>query len=82
LSGLGSLSNIAYGLQIREDEGFYPSELNYDRLEDMRNDDLAQELRDGWAWLFFALNTTMTISIIYKVLYVGYFVSTMLNIIT
>jgi hypothetical protein len=79
VSGLGSLSNIAYGLQIREDEvGFYSD----DDREAMRNNNLAQELSDVWAWLFFALNTTMTMSIIYKVLYVGCFVSDMLSEIT
>jgi hypothetical protein len=81
VSGLGSLSNIAYGLQIREDEKL----LSYLELVNEKigqRDNLAQELSDVWAWLFFALNTTMTMSIIYKVLYVGFFVSDMLNEIT
>jgi hypothetical protein len=70
VSGLGSLSNIAYGFQIRWDE-----DLDMPDMGSKANlsDNLAQELSDVWAWLFFALNTTMTTSIIYKVLYVHCF---------
>jgi hypothetical protein len=80
VSGLGSLSNIAYSLQIRAAEYFL-----WDALVDEQvalHDNLAQELSDVWAWLFFALNTTMTLSIIYKVLYVRFFISDMLSEIT
>jgi hypothetical protein len=68
------------------DEGYLSGgPLNIDELAWDRTalrDNLAQELSDVWAWLFFALNTTMTMSIIYKVLYVGCFVSDVLSEIT
>jgi hypothetical protein len=65
---------------VDEDSALFIDDLAWDRIA--LRDNLAQELTDVWAWLFFALNTTMTMSIIYKVLYVGCFGSVMLNKIT
>jgi hypothetical protein len=65
LEAIGSLSNIALStlLHFLQDPHFIPD------LESMNdNTNLAATLVDVWAWLFFAVNTTMTMSIIYKIL--------------
>jgi hypothetical protein len=68
LAGLGSLSNIAL---VRSDAGDLVS-LSQQLIQDEL---LSQKLVTVWAWLFFALNTTMTISIVYKILCVARLVS-------
>jgi hypothetical protein len=70
LAGIGSLSNIALGGQLRLDrDGPYS---NYTEILAAENDIvLNRELIDVWAWIFFTLNTTMTMSIIYKILCVS-----------
>jgi hypothetical protein len=71
---LGSLSNIALGAQLRLDDGLIQ---HYFYLEQVKasliNSVTAQKLIDVWAWIYFAMNTTMTVSIIYKILYVARF---------
>jgi hypothetical protein len=69
LAGLGSLSNIALGAEFRSDTG--PLEFNAVVFQLILAELLAQKLITVWAWLFFALNTTMTMSIVYKILYVA-----------
>jgi hypothetical protein len=68
LEAIGSLSNIALSTLLRhyQDPGTIR---DIDSLND--NTILAETLVDVWAWIFFALNTTMTMSIIYKILSVG-----------
>jgi hypothetical protein len=71
-SGIGTLSNIALTAQLRVDEDAFISS-DQARLTAEGNAILAQKLLDVWAWCFFAVNTTMTMSIIYKILYVSCF---------
>jgi hypothetical protein len=63
LEAVGSLSNIALSTPLHSYE--HPV---YSRSPIIDNLILAQKLVDAWAWLFFALNTSMTMSIIYKIL--------------
>jgi hypothetical protein len=81
MAEIGALSNISLGTQLRLDEysevpqggqkliDYYNA---WDRAE--RNSGLAQKLILAWAWIFFALNTTMTMSMIYKIVYVSPFI--------
>jgi hypothetical protein len=69
VAGIGSLSNIALGLHLRWDGASLTS--NTHSMEVEKKVMQAQELIAVWAWLFFALNSSMTMSIIYKILYVG-----------
>jgi hypothetical protein len=67
LEAIGSLSNIALSTLL----GYYqdPLPISYSEYRTMNdNEVLAAKLIDIWAWLFFAVNTTMTMSIIYKIL--------------
>jgi hypothetical protein len=68
LEAIGSLSNIALSTLLR----LYQYSGRGDKLAEFRtaldNEALAENLVDTWAWLFFALNTSMTIAIIYKIL--------------
>jgi hypothetical protein len=71
--GIGSLSNIAIVAYLRllseAERGSLP---NHQTSQTSRNGIfLSARLLDIWAWIFFSLNTIMTISIIYKILYVG-----------
>jgi hypothetical protein len=65
LEAVGSLSNIALStlLHVYQDPYFLP---DIGSMDD--NTNLAAKLVDVWAWLFFAVNTSMTMSIIYKIL--------------
>jgi hypothetical protein len=66
LEAIGSLSNIALSIVLR----FYRDPDSFsDSGRSIMSDSaiLAQKLIDVWAWLFFVLNTTMTMSIIYKI---------------
>jgi hypothetical protein len=79
MAGLGSVSNIANGLPLRwEDHGYFAdgSQVTTEVLDMVM---LSQELIAVWACLFLVLNTTMTISIVYKILYVDRFASDTLN---
>jgi hypothetical protein len=71
LAVLGSLSNIGLRADLRIDaEG--GNIVSYAALFQLIQAELlAQKLITVWAWLFFALNTTMTMSIVYKILYVA-----------
>jgi hypothetical protein len=69
LAGLGSLSNIGLGVDLRND-GRSP-ESNEAAFHLIQAELLTQKLITVWAWLFFTLNTTMTMSIVYKILYVA-----------
>jgi hypothetical protein len=67
LEAIGSLSNFALGIVLR----FYrdPDSIGYSGVGTMNDSTiLARKLVDVWAWLFFATNTSMTMSIIYKIL--------------
>jgi hypothetical protein len=67
LAGIGSLSNIALRGELRMDRNAGPlSEAEW--LAQAHNAVLNLQLIDVWAWIFFTLNTTMTMSIIYKIL--------------
>jgi hypothetical protein len=66
---IGSLSNIALSTLLRYDQDYESVYHMAGGIQTMiDNDDLAAKLVDVWAWLFFALNTSMTMSIIYKIL--------------
>jgi hypothetical protein len=73
LAGIGSLSNIALQGELRVHSNRDENEpLSHEAwLTAQHNDILNPQLIDVWAWVFFALNTTMTMSIIYKILCVG-----------
>jgi hypothetical protein len=64
MTGIGSLSNIALEFVLRWDEELSPSRF----LTVYRKLNLYQELIAAWACVFFALNTSMTMSIIYKIM--------------
>jgi hypothetical protein len=66
LEAIGSLSNIALSTLLRYDQDPDSVDSGSNAIHD--NDILAQKLVDVWAWLFFALNTSMTMSVIYKIL--------------
>jgi hypothetical protein len=70
LAAIGSLSNIALSAVLRNDRdlewGFIQKLIDEGQAAD--DSILAQKLVDVWAWFFFALNTSMTMSIIYKIL--------------
>jgi hypothetical protein len=67
ITGIGSFSNIALGTLVHADadpEHLYS--INKTKIEE--TEILSQVLIVVWAWLFFALNTTMTMSILYKIM--------------
>jgi hypothetical protein len=67
LEAIGSLSNIALSTLLRYYQD--PDSVNDSGFRTIDNNDiLAEKLVNVWAWLFFALNTSMTMSIIYKIL--------------
>jgi hypothetical protein len=66
LKAIGSLSPIALIKLLRFYQDPYSLGNNLGPMND--NTILAGKLIDVWAWLFFALNTSMTMSIIYKIL--------------
>jgi hypothetical protein len=68
LKAIGSLSNIALStlLGYYQDPSSYKNEVAFETM--WYNETLAAQLVDVWAWIFFALNTSMTMSIIYKIL--------------
>jgi hypothetical protein len=69
MPAIGSLSNIALGTVLDlEKKKYHPLALAQAEITLASNSVLAQKLIDVWAWLFFAINTTMTVSIIYKIL--------------
>jgi hypothetical protein len=78
--GMGSLSNIALSadLKITEAKTAYVLEKTLISANDQAIL-VGQTLIDVWAWLFFAMNTTMTTTIIYKIWYVGHYISDPLN---
>jgi hypothetical protein len=73
LEAIGSLSNIALSTMLRFNQDILDGPIQ-NAIEARDSAILAQKLVDVWAWLFFALNTSMTMSIIYKILQVGCFV--------
>jgi hypothetical protein len=75
------LANISLGTELRLDaytevpqggQKLIDYENAWIRAE--RNSGLTQKLIVAWAWIFFALNTAMTMSMIYKIVYVSSFV--------
>jgi hypothetical protein len=68
MKAIGSLSHIALITLLRYFQD--PDLLSYPGFSTTMNDNLllAAKLLAVWAWLFFALNTSMTMSIIYKIL--------------
>jgi hypothetical protein len=77
LTGVGALSNIELGTQLNMDYAIYHDALlrNVDLTQFVTDIDIFQIFVDIWAWLFFAINSTMTTSVICKILYVNCLIS-------
>jgi hypothetical protein len=77
-TGVGALSNIALGTQLNMDYAYTQDQFTQfddDQTHFVTDNDRFQTFVDIWAWLFFAINSMMTTSVIYKILYVGRMVS-------
>jgi hypothetical protein len=70
MTGIGSFSNIALGAELRLDEDNIDSYQAWNTVQHYNN--LSEELIIAWDGLFFIINTTMTMSIIYKIMYVSH----------
>jgi uncharacterized protein YpuA (DUF1002 family) len=73
-TGVGALANIALGTQLNVDydRAYDPITQYDDNITHLGTDnDRFQIFVDVWAFLFFVINSTMTTSVIYKILYVN-----------